>query len=185
VHLDQQSRSVRLDNGAQLDLGATAKARAADQCAGQIAGQLRCAVLVSLGGDVAVAGGSPAGGWLIRVTDDHAAPDTAPGQTVAIASGGLATSSTTVRTWSAGGRLVHHIVDPATGAPAASCWRTVSVAAGTCTDANTASTAAIIRGADAPAWLSGLGLPARLVGHDGTVLTTAGCPASAGPGGVT
>jgi FAD:protein FMN transferase len=177
VHLDQQSRSVWLADGAQLDLGATAKAWAADQCAGQIAGRLGCGVLVSLGGDVAVAGEAPAGGWRVRVTDDHAAPDTAPGQTVAIASGGLATSSTTVRAWSAGGRPVHHIVDPATGAPATSCWRTVSVAAGTCTDANTASTAAIIRGADARGWLTGQGLPARLVGQDGTVVTTAGWPA--------
>lgn len=176
VHLDEQSRSVRLDNGAQLDLGATAKAWAADQCAGQISDQMRCGVLVSLGGDVATAGEAPAGGWRIRVTDDHAAPQAAPGQTVAIASGGLATSSTTVRTWSAGGHPVHHIVDPATGAPAASCWRTVSAAAGTCTDANTASTAAIIRGADAPAWLSELGLPARLVRQDGSVVTTVGWP---------
>ena len=101
---------------------------------------------------------------------------------MAITSGGLATSSTTVRTWSAGGRPVHHIVDPATGAPASSCWRTVSVAAGTCTDANTASTAAIIRGADAPGWLSGLGLPARLVGQDGTVVTTTGWPAESSHG---
>jgi thiamine biosynthesis lipoprotein len=177
VHLDQQSRTVRLDNGAQLDLGATAKAWAADRCAGRIADRLRRGVLVSLGGDVAVAGEAPGGGWRIRVTDDHAAPESAPGQTVAIAAGGLATSSTTVRTWSAGERSVHHIVDPATGAPASSCWRTVSVTAGTCTDANTASTAAIIRGADAPGWLSGLGLPARLVGLDGTVVTTAGWPA--------
>jgi FAD:protein FMN transferase len=176
VHLDQQSRIVQLDRGSQLDLGATAKAWAADQCAEQIADQLRCGVLVSLGGDVAVAGEPPAGGWRIRVTDDHAAPDTAPGQTVAISSGGLATSSTTVRAWSAGGRPLHHIVDPATGAPATTCWRTVSVAAATCTDANTASTAAIIRGASAPGWLSGLGLPARLVGQDGTIVTTAGWP---------
>jgi len=182
VHLDEHSRTVRLDNGAQLDLGATAKAWAADQCAGEIAGTLGCGVLISLGGDVAAAGEAPAGGWGIRVTDDHGAPETAPGQTVAISSGGLATSSTTVRAWSAGGRPVHHIVDPATGAPAASCWRTVSVAAGTCTDANTASTAAIVRGTAAAGWLSGLGLPARLVGQDGTIETTAGWPADSSHG---
>jgi thiamine biosynthesis lipoprotein len=182
VHLDRDTRSVRLGNGTQLDLGATAKAWAADECAGQIADQLRCGVLVSLGGDVAVAGAAPAGGWRVRVTDDHAAPDTAPGQTVAIASGGLATSSTTVRAWSAGGRPVHHIVNPATGAPAATCWRTVSVAAGTCTDANIASTAAIVRGPDAAGWLTGLGLPARLVAQDGTVVTTAGWPAGSDHG---
>jgi thiamine biosynthesis lipoprotein len=95
---------------------------------------------------------------------------------VTISSGGLATSSTTVRTWIVGGRRVHHIIDPATGEPARSCWRTVSVAAGTCLDANIASTAAIIRGVAAVGWLHDLGLPARLVRDDGTVDTTAGWP---------
>lgn len=177
VHLDQAAGRAWLDNAAQLDLGATAKAWAADQSAGQIAARLGCAVLVSLGGDVAAAGDTPPGQWRVRVTDDHGAPPSAPGQTVVIASGGLATSSTTVRAWTSGGRQVHHIVDPATGQPARSCWRTVSVTAGTCTDANTASTAAIIRDIAAPAWLSGLGLPARLVRHDGTIVTTPGWPA--------
>ena len=181
VRLDRGGRRVRLEHGAQLDLGATAKARAADKCAEQIAARIDCGVLVSLGGDVAVAGQPPQDGWPIRITDDHAAPEWAPGQTVTITSGGLATSSTTVRTWTLGGRLVHHIIDPATGEPARSCWRTVSVAAGTCTDANTASTAAIIRGPAAPDWLHDLGLPARLVRHDGTVETTAGWPGDSGP----
>jgi FAD:protein FMN transferase len=176
VQLDHRASRVRLIRGAQLDLGATAKAWAADQGADQIAAALGCGVLVSLGGDVAVAGPPPPGGWRIKVTDDSAAPDSAPGQTVTITSGGLATSSTTVRTWQQGERRVHHIINPATGAPATSCWRTVSVAAGTCIDANTASTAAIIRGAAAPGWLHDLGLPARLVRSDGTMVTTAGWP---------
>jgi FAD:protein FMN transferase len=176
VHLDHRARRVWLTDGAQLDLGATAKAWAADLCAEQIATSLGCGVLVSLGGDVAVAGPPPPAGWRIKVTDHSAAPDSAPGQTVTITSGGLATSSTTVRTWEQGDRRVHHIINPATGAPATSCWRTVSVAAGTCTDANTASTAAIIRGGAAPAWLHDLGLPARLVRYDGTTVTTAGWP---------
>jgi thiamine biosynthesis lipoprotein len=181
VHLDQATGQAWLERGAQLDLGATAKAWAADQCAEQIAAKLGGGVLVSLGGDVAVAGQAPDGGWKVRVTDDHAAPAAAPGQTVTIVSGGLATSSTTVRTWVLGGRQVHHIIDPATGEPARSCWRTVSVAAGSCTDANTASTAAIIRGPLAPDWLHGLGLPARLVRPDGTVETTAGWPHDSEP----
>ena len=177
VHLDRSARRAWLDRGAQLDLGATAKAWAADRCAEQIAARLGCGVLVSLGGDVAADGQAPPDGWQVRVTDDHAAPAEAAGQTVTITAGGLATSSTTVRTWSVGGRPVHHIIDPATGEPARSCWRTVSVAAGSCIDANTASTAGIIRGPAAPDWLRGLGLPARLVRHDGTVQTTAGWPA--------
>ncbi|HKR71387.1 MAG TPA: FAD:protein FMN transferase, partial [Streptosporangiaceae bacterium] len=128
--------------------------------------------------DVAVAGLPPPGGWRIRVTDDHAAPADAPGQTVEITSGGLATSSTTVRAWSAGEAQMHHIIDPKTGNPARSVWRTVSVAAATCVDANIASTAAIIRSEAAPAWLAESGLPARLVRHDGTVQTTPGWPAA-------
>lgn len=176
VRLDRAARQVRLPAGVLLDLGATAKAWAADRCAGLIAGRLGCGVLVSLGGDIAVAGPAPDGGWRVRVTDDHAAGPDAPGQTVAIAAGGLATSSTTVRTWTAAGRRVHHIIDPATGQPARSCWRTASVTAGTCVDANTASTAAIIRGAAAPGWLADAGLAARLVRPDGSVVVTAGWP---------
>jgi len=56
----------------------------------------------------------------------------------------------------------------------------VSVAAASCTDANIASTAAIIRGRAAPAWLTGLGLPARLVSADGQVQTSGGWPAEGG-----
>jgi len=54
------------------------------------------------------------------------------------------------------------------------------VAAATCVDANTASTAAILRSERATAWLAGLGLPARLVRHDGTTVTVAGWPESTG-----
>jgi FAD:protein FMN transferase len=170
-----------LDRGVQIDLGATAKAWAADRCAELIAREVDCGVLVSLGGDIAVQGPAPDDGWPVRVTDNHAAPPSAPGQTITISTGGLATSSTTVRAWKVGGRPVHHIIDPATGEPVRSCWRTVTVAAGNCVDANTASTAAIIRGPAAVDWLHDIGLPARLVRHDGTVETTAGWPDSDGP----
>ena len=185
VRLDRRRLLAQLTNGAQLDLGATAKAWAADRCAGIIAAKTGSGVLVSLGGDIAVAGPPPAGavggGWSVRVTDDHAAGPDAPGQTVTIRSGGLATSSTTVRTWAVGGQRVHHIINPATGQPAVSCWRTVSVAAGSCVDANTASTAAIIRSEAALPWLQSAGLPARLVRQDGSVETTAGWPSDPGP----
>jgi thiamine biosynthesis lipoprotein len=181
VRLDRRRLRAQLSNGAQLDLGATAKAWAADRCAEIIAAQAGSGVLVSLGGDIAVAGPPPAGGWRVRVTDDHAAGPEAPGQTVTIRSGGLATSSTTVRAWAVGGRRMHHIINPATGEPAQSCWRTVSVAAASCVDANTASTAAIIRREAALPWLRDGGLPARLVRQDGTVETTGGWPHDPGP----
>jgi thiamine biosynthesis lipoprotein len=109
------------------------------------------------------------------MADDHTATPE-PGETVSIASGGLATSSTTVRRWSRGGIPVHHIIDPRTGLPAREVWRTVSVCAATCVDANTASTAAIVLGEHAPAWLARQGLPARLVRRDGGTVRIGGWP---------
>jgi thiamine biosynthesis lipoprotein len=91
--------------------------------------------------------------------------------------GGLATSSTAVRRWRRGGTAYHHVLDPRTGLPAEPVWRTVTVTAATCVDANTASTAAIVRGRPALGWLARLGLPSRLVGADGAVRRVAGWPA--------
>ena len=179
IALDEEAGMVTVPVGVRLDLGATAKAWAADRSARRIAAELGCGVLVSLGGDIAVAGEVPPGGWSIRVQDvtgDPFTPAQGPAGVIAIRDGGLATSSTRARKWQRGGDLLHHILDPRTGWSADSNWRTVSVAAGTALDANIASTAAIIRGPGAPGWLAGLGLSARLVALDGTVTTLAGWP---------
>ena len=53
VALDRPGRTVRLAENTALDLGATAKALAADRAATTISTQLGCGALVSLGGDVA------------------------------------------------------------------------------------------------------------------------------------
>lgn len=176
VVLDRTRSTVRVPAGVELDLGATAKALAADRVADEVASALGCGVLVSLGGDIAIAGPAPDGGWPVRVTDDHAAGTDAPGQTVSLASGGLATSSTTVRRWRQGDEVRHHLLDPASGLPAEGPFRTVCVLAGTCVDANTASTASLVLGDDAPEWLDEQELPARLTRHDGTVVFVAGWP---------
>jgi thiamine biosynthesis lipoprotein ApbE len=177
-----EGQTLTMPEGVQLDLGATAKAWAADRSAARIARQAGCGVLVSLGGDIAVAGPAPEGGWRIRVQDVTGAPDETPEgpyALIAIRDGGLATSSTRARRWQRGGDVLHHILDPRTGLPAEPVWRTVSVAAGTCADANAASTAAVIRGRAALGWLARLGLPARLVDATGVVFTVAGWPEDA------
>lgn len=133
-------------------------------------------VLVSLGGDVAVAGLPPDEGWHVQIAENSRAPITRDGETIAIRSGGVATSSTTVRRWRRGGIELHHIIDPATGLPAIGPWRTVSVVAGNCVDANIAATAAIVRGVAATAWLELAGLPARLVDRSGDVRRVGGWP---------
>ena len=170
IELDRVRATIRVPAGVQLDLGATAKALAADRAARRIAESLGCGVLVALGGDIAVAGPRRSGGWPVRVTDDHAAGPDAPGETIAIASGGLATSSMTVRWWARGDEVHHHVVDPGTGRSADGPFRSVSVAAASCVDANIATTAAIVLGHDAPAWLTSVRLPARLVQRDGRVV---------------
>jgi thiamine biosynthesis lipoprotein len=168
---------VVVPHGVCLDLGASAKAFVADRAAAGIATRCGCGVLVSLGGDLAVAGPAPDGGWLVGIGDDHRRAD--PGDpVVAIASGGLATSSVACRSWRRGGRTLHHIVDPRTGDVPEPVWRTVSVAAGSCLSANAASTASIVLGRDAPEWLCARQLPARLVGVDGRVSVVAGWPES-------
>jgi thiamine biosynthesis lipoprotein len=180
VELDEDRRSIWIPSGVELDLGATAKALAADRAALAAAERTGAGIFVSLGGDIAIAGAAPLGGWPVRIADDHRASLDGPGPVVSLESGGLATSSVTVRRWRVGGQELHHILDPGTGRPARSCWRTVSVAAASCVDANTASTAGLLLGEAAPAWLAERGLPARLVGISGEVVCTRGWPAESG-----
>jgi thiamine biosynthesis lipoprotein len=189
---------LRLREGITLDLGATAKAWAADSAATELAKIADCGVLVSLGGDIAVAGTPPPREdgerfWRITVRDrtdvrtsvgaaeaPESPAELGPEAEISITEGGLATSGTASRRWLRGGDLLHHILDPRTGLPAATPWRTVSVAAGNCLDANTASTAAILLGAKAPAWLTAHGLPARLVPENGgPIVYTPGWPEEA------
>ena len=169
VRLDRVAGLLTVPAGTALDLGATAKAHAADLAAATLARRYRTGVLVELGGDVAVAGDRP-DGWVVQVAER----EDADGQLVLLREGGLTTSTTTVRRWRRGGRPVHHIVDPRTGSPADGPWRTVTVAAGDALHANAASTAAIVLGERAVGWLEDHGYAARLVAHDGSIRTTAG-----------
>jgi thiamine biosynthesis lipoprotein ApbE len=177
VELDRRGCRARLGPGVEVDLGSTAKALAADRAASAArAASGAPGVLVSLGGDIAVAGRPPAGGWPVLVAEDCTVPLDGEGEIVLIADGGVATSSTLVRRWTRGGVEQHHIIDPATGAPARGPWRTATVAAATCLEANAAATAAIVKGDGAAAWLRERGLAARLVGRDGAVVAVGGWP---------
>ena len=91
------------------------------------------------------------------------------GDTVLLENGGLATSSTSLRAWKRGGVTQHHLIDPATGSPARTPWRDVSVAAATCFVADVAAKAALLLGTGGAAWLDARGLAGRFVDHDGHV----------------
>ncbi len=170
IRFDRRSRTVLLPPGVELDLGSTGKALAADLAArAALAAAGAGGVLVSLGGDIATAGTPPAGGWRIHVAEDSRDKPDGDGEVICLPAGGVATSSTTVRRWKRGTAVLHHIIDPQTSLPTTGPFRTVTVAAATCLDANIASTAAIVRGEGAIDWLMSWGLPARLVENDGTI----------------
>ena len=175
VTVDRQAGTVEVPAGCHLDLGSTTKAWAADRLAERLVDALSCGVLVDLGGDLVAAGPAPTEGWLIQVVDGDPSADVGP--LVVIHDGALATSSTVVRRWVRDGAQRHHIIDPRTGLSSDDLWRTVTVQAATCFDANVVSTATVVLGDAAPAWLEQVGLPARLVRRDGAVLAVNGWPA--------
>ena len=72
IEVDRAAWTVALPEGAELDLGATAKALAADRAALAAAEASGTGVLVSLGGDISIAGPLPDGGWPVRIADDQA-----------------------------------------------------------------------------------------------------------------
>ncbi len=183
VELSSDRRSVRVRPGVEIDLGSVGKGLAADLAADAALAVIGVegGVLVSLGGDIAVRGVPPDGGWRVLLAEDSDAPPDGDGEVIAIATGAIATSSTTVRRWIRGDVAFHHLVDPRTGGPVDSPWRTVTVAAATCVDANTAATAAIVLGDRAVPWLERMGLPARLIAGDGAIVRLGGWPEAEPP----
>jgi thiamine biosynthesis lipoprotein len=175
VEIDVEACTISVPSGVLLDLGATAKALAADRVAARVHQQCGCGVLVSMGGDLAVAG-APAEGFAIELGEDCRGVVGGQADSVAVGIGGMATSGTQVRWWWLGDSRVHHLLDPATGLPVTPVWRTVTVCGATCVDANTASTASMVKGVEALPWLESLALPARLISVDGEVTTTAAWP---------
>jgi FAD:protein FMN transferase len=169
-----RSDAVRVPEGTALDLGATGKGFAADLVASALAVELREPALVSVGGDLAVSRADGTG-WPVVVSERPGEP----GVIVHLEQGALATSSTRVRRWARGGTSYHHLLDPRTGAPARVVWSTASCLGTTAVGANTASTAAIVLGDAAPAWLEERRVTARLVTPDRGVRRIGDWPADA------
>jgi thiamine biosynthesis lipoprotein len=170
IGLDEDA--VRVPAETALDLGATGKGFAADLVARDLGEVLEQPALVSVGGDVAIS--RPDGrGWPVFVSERLGDP----GVTVWLEAGGLATSTTRVRRWHRGGVSYHHLIDPRTGAPAETPWTTATCLGGSAAGANTASTAAMVLGAAAPAWLEEHDVTARLVDSGDGVVHLGGWPA--------
>jgi FAD:protein FMN transferase len=140
-HVRVAGRLVVRYPGTKFDLNCVVKGLAVDAAVQHLAGD----GVVAAGGDVAVRGaavvGLPGGGSL-KLRD-----------------GGLATSGTTHRRWQRGGRTQHHLIDPRTGRPSTSPWSEVTVAAGSCLEADVAAKAAFLLADQGPDWLDERDLP--------------------------
>ena len=169
--------AVRIPDGVALDLGATAKAWAADLVAERVVETFGCTAVVSLGGDLRVLGPDPEqpSSWPVLVAER---PDEVAGGVPVQVGGGLATSSTLVRRWTTPRGPQHHLLDPRTGLPVAGVVRTATAAGRTCVAANTASTAALVLGDGATAWLTDNHIAARLVSADGFVTRVGDWPSA-------
>jgi thiamine biosynthesis lipoprotein len=167
VVLDPAAGWIALGPGAVLDLGALAKGDAADRACALLGRAGPC--LVSAGGDIAVSGprgdGAP---WDVAVAHGGGA------LALALARGGLATSGIDRRRWRRGGAEAHHEIDPAAGRPADTDLLRATAVAATAAEADAMATALLVAGHDAARGLAARwGVPAALVGRDGT-LTLAG-----------
>ena len=81
----------------------------------------------------------------------------------------MATSTILARRWRTDDGWAHHLIDPRTSAPVAGHVRTATALGENAVGANVASTAALVLGSDAEAWLTERGVHARLVLADGSV----------------
>jgi len=144
---------VRRPAGLRVDLNGVVKGRAVDDALALLEGN----GFVSAGGDLATRG------ELVVALP--------AGDTVTLQSGALATSGVTTRSWSReNGVRAHHLIDPATGAPADVRWSCVTVCAATCLAADVAAKTAFLLGDDGPAWLEQRGLQGRFLAEAEIVL---------------
>jgi thiamine biosynthesis lipoprotein len=168
--------AVRLPAGIALDPGGIGKGLAADLVSAELTDRGARGALVGLGGDLRVRGAAPGGhSWAIAIEDPFV-PD-ADLTVLAIDHGAVATSSTLRRRWHHGGRVVHHVIDPATGRPAIGDLVAATVVADDCWRAEAAATALLVTGPDRPPieahWLA--------VHTDGRTRTSRALEAVVGP----
>ncbi len=158
---------IEIEPGYRLDLGGIAKGYAADRACAALADAGPC--IVNAGGDLAIHGTPDGGIWPISVE--------VPGVplTLGLRSGALATSGRDYRRWRRGGVELHHLVDPASGLPAVTSLRRVTVHAETAAAAEVAAKALLLAGeCAATIEAEALGIPAVLVTDDERVVLAGG-----------
>jgi thiamine biosynthesis lipoprotein len=155
IRVDDQAGTIERPPGVRLDSGGTGKGLAADMAAELLGGYAR--FVIDCGGDLRV-GGSDAAADPYRIEVEH--PLTG-GRVIVLrlAGGAVATSGINVRIWRTGQhRFSHHLLDPATGAPAWTGLVGVTALGSTAVEAETLAKAALLSGPErARKWLAEFG----------------------------
>ena len=187
VTIDLATSTVRLPAGVGLDPGGIGKGLAADLIVTELLERGTGGALVSIGGDLAAAGtapssfdgpapaagaehdiGHPSGVWHVAI--EHPLDPSRELMRLALASGGIATSSTQSRTWIQDGAHRHHVIDPATGDCATTDLAAVTVIARAGWEAEIHATAALLCGsARALDYLNDHDLSGVVMSLDGSV----------------
>jgi thiamine biosynthesis lipoprotein len=154
--LTWQSPWLTVPEGMEIDLGGIGKEFAVDRALALVTAQRKEAVLVNFGGDLACRGVPRSGAWQVGIEQPLEPLQAA--LLLELKSGALATSGDTHRYLMHQGRRLGHILDPRTGWPVEGGPASVTVAAGSCTEAGTLATLALLQGAGAGAFLRGQGV---------------------------
>lgn len=172
--IERSDTHIRLPiAGMEIDFGGFGKEYAVDRAAAILTSYGIANAMINLGGDLMVLGPHPGGRpWHVGIR--HPRTDNTTLATLAITSGGLASSGDYERFIELDGRRYSHILNPKTGWPVVDSFQSVTVEAPTCLVAGSATTIAMLKGALAGRdWLHSLGLPYLAVDADGKKWDTA------------
>lgn len=137
------SHRICLPAGMEIDFGGIGKEYAVDRALLLAGNAVDRALLVNLGGDLATNGAlHRQREWSIGIE----APDGGVAKVLHIRAGAMATSGDARRFLLKDGVRYGHILDPATGWPVPDAPRSVTVIAGSCVEAGTLSTLAMLQG---------------------------------------
>jgi len=163
--VDVRARRIARPGSVRLDLGGMIKGYAVD-CARAL---LPDTAAVDAGGDAFLKGPGPEGeGWIVDVEDPRDASRTL--LSFRVSDRGVATSASNRRTWKVAGKAAHHLLDPRTGAPAASGLAQVTAVARSTELADVLAKAAFVAGRErGAALLTSAGAAGVLVGADGSL----------------
>lgn len=141
---------LRLPAGMEIDFGGIGKEYAVDRALTLAARRTALPLLVNGGGDIAAnAPPAPDQPWRVGIHTGFGLPT--PG--LQLFRGAVATSGDANRFLLKNGVRYSHVLDPRTGCPVPQAPRSVTVLAGTCSEAGAHSTIALLMGADAERYL--------------------------------